>query len=164
EIAGVLFTRDPLDREGRCMLVEASWGLGETVVSGQATPDRYHVDRETRAVRDRAIATKLRRQTATGPEAVPPEQQRQPCLYDRPLAELVELGRRVEAVYGDARDVEWAYAGGKFWLLQARPITVAGAAEREEVCREERTALAARAEPGGTVWSRFNLAEVLPEP
>jgi pyruvate,water dikinase len=164
EIAGVLFTRDPLDPSGRCMLVEAAWGLGETVVSGQATPDRYQVDRETGAVRERSIATKVSRRIATGTEAVPSGQQVQACLDDAMLVELAALGRRVEALYGDARDVEWAYAGGKFWLLQARPITVGGAAEREQVCREERAALAARTEPGGTVWSRFNLAEVLPEP
>src|SRR5262249_56178668 len=60
--------------------------------------------------------------------------------------------------------VEWAWAEGGFWLLQARPITTAGAAEREQVRREEIAALAARAEPDGTVWSRYNLAEVLPEP
>ncbi len=47
EVAGVLFTRDPLDAEGRRMLVEASWGLGESVVSGKVEPDRYHLDRET---------------------------------------------------------------------------------------------------------------------
>ncbi len=66
--------------------------------------------------------------------------------------------------YGDARDVEWAWADGRFWLLQARPITAAGADEREQVRREEIAALAAKADPGGTVWARFNLAESLPEP
>jgi pyruvate,water dikinase len=70
----------------------------------------------------------------------------------------------VESFYGDARDVEWAWADGRFWLLQARPITAAGAGEREQVRREEIAALAARAEPQGTIWSRYNLAEVLPEP
>src|SRR5262249_61540300 len=53
EVAGVLFTRDPLDPEGRRMLVEASWGLGESVVSGQVTPDRFHLARDTGAVCDR---------------------------------------------------------------------------------------------------------------
>src|SRR4029077_18597129 len=56
------------------------------------------------------------------------------------------------------------WADGQFWLLQARPITVAGAAEREQVRREEVAALAGMARPEGTVWSRYNLAEVLPEP
>ena len=74
------------------------------------------------------------------------------------------MGRRVEAFYGDARDVEWAYAEGQFWLLQARPITTASAAEREQVRRDEIAQLREFAHPGGTVWSRYNLIEVLPEP
>jgi pyruvate,water dikinase len=60
--------------------------------------------------------------------------------------------------------VEWAWSEGIFWLLQARPITAGVAAEREQVRREEMAALSARADPGGTVWSRYNLSEVLPEP
>jgi pyruvate,water dikinase len=164
EVAGVLFTQDPLDREGRQMLVEASWGLGEAVVSGRVTPDRYHLDRGTGAVGDRHISMKRVTITGAGEQPVPAEKQTAACLDDQRLAELAELGRRVEAFYGAPRDVEWAFADGRFWLLQARPITVPGAAEREQVRRREIEALRARAEPGGTVWAKFNLAEVLPEP
>jgi pyruvate,water dikinase len=164
DVAGVLFTRDPLDPEGRRMLVEASWGLGESVVSGKVTPDRYHVDRDTGRLRDRHISTKATALRATGEQAVPAERQNQPCLNEPQLAELAELGRKVESLYGEPRDVEWAWAEGRFWLLQARPITAAGAAEREQVRREEIAAAAALAEPGGTVWSRTNLSESLPEP
>jgi pyruvate,water dikinase len=164
EVAGVLFTRDPLDPEGRRMLVEASWGLGEAVVSGRVMPDRFHLDRERGAVLDRHISVKKVQVTGKGPEAVPVERQSQPCLDDAQLRELVELGKRVEAFYGAPRDVEWAWADGRFWLLQARPITTADAAEREQVRRVETAQLAARAEPSGTVWSRFNLSEILPQP
>jgi rifampicin phosphotransferase len=164
EVAGVLFTRDPLDAEDRRMLVEASWGLGESVVSGRVTPDRFHIDRVTGAVLERHINYKTTETTAEGTRPVAPERQNQPCLNDAQLADLAELGRQVEKFYGDARDLEWAWAEGRFWLLQARPITTAGAAEREQVRREEIAALAVRAEPEGTVWSRFNLSESLPEP
>ena len=164
EVAGVLFTRDPLDAEGRRMLVEASWGLGESVVSGRVTPDRFHIDRDTGAVCERHVGAKTTQTTAAGVQPVPAEKQNRPCLDDAQLAELAELGRRVEKFYGGPRDLEWAWADGRFWLLQARPITTAGAAEREQVRREEIAALAAKAEPGGTVWSRFNLSESLPEP
>jgi pyruvate,water dikinase len=169
DVAGVLFTRDPLDPDGRRMLVEASWGLGESVVSGQVSPDRYRVDPDTGRVVERQVARKRVRSAGGGAtEPVPEELQHQPCLDDEQLAELAELGRRIEALYGGPRDVEWAWVrrpegGGKFWLLQARPIT-AGAAEREQVRREEMAVLAARAEPAGTVWARFNLSEVLAEP
>jgi len=164
EVAGVLFTRDPLDPEGTRMLVEASWGLGEAVVSGRVMPDRFHLDRGTGQVRERHISCKGQMVTAAGAQAVPAEKQNQPCLNDAQLAELAELGRRVEEFYRGPRDLEWAWADGRFWLLQARPITTSGAAEREQVRREEMAILRSRAAPGGTVWSRFNLSEILPEP
>jgi pyruvate,water dikinase len=164
EVAGVLFTRDPLDPEGTRMLVEASWGLGESVVSGKVAPDRYHIDRATGRVVEQHIATKSIEVAAEGTREVLAEKREQPCLDAACLADLAELGRRVEAFYGEPRDVEWAWAEGRFWLLQARPITTAGAAEREQVRREEMAALASRADPRGTVWSRFNIPEGMPEP
>ncbi len=164
EVAGVLFTRNPLDAEGKTMLVEASWGLGESVVSGKVMPDRFRLDHETGAVLDRQIAIKTHQVTADGPGPVPEEKQQLPCLDDAQLAQLAELGRQVETFYQGPRDVEWAWAEGRFWLLQARPITTADAAEREQVRREEIARLMELAEPAGTVWSRFNLSEILPEP
>ena len=164
EVAGVLFTRDPTDPVGRRMLAEASWGLGEAVVSGRVTPDRFQLDRDTGAVLDRRLGAKSVRVTAAGEEHVPPELQQQLCLSDTALSQLAELGRRVEAFYGDPRDVEWAFADGRFHLLQARPITVAGAAEREEVRQAVIAELRREADPAGTVWVRYNLSEVLPAP
>jgi pyruvate,water dikinase len=164
EAAGVLFTRDPLDPDGRTMLAEGSWGLGEAVVSGRVQPDRFTLDRETGAVREKHLGLKTVRVTAGGEEHVPPADQQRFCLDDASLADLAALGRRVEAFYGDPRDVEWAFAGGAFFLLQARPITVAGAAEREAVRQEVVAGLKAEADPRGTVWVRYNLSEVLPAP
>jgi pyruvate,water dikinase len=164
EVAGVLFTRDPLDPQGQRMLVEASWGLGESVVSGKVAPDRYHLERETGRTVEQHIAAKTVQATVEGLCPVPAEKQTQSCLDAARLAELADLGRQIEAIFGEPRDVEWAWADGQFWLLQARPITAIGAAEREQVRREEIEILAARAEPTGTVWSRYNIPEGMPEP
>lgn len=164
EVAGVLFTRDPLDPAGSRMLAEASWGLGEAVVSGRVTPDRFHLNRDTGEVLDRKLGAKLFRITAAGEEAVSPEMQQAFCLGDSALSHLADLGRRVEAFYGDPRDIEWASADGQFHLLQARPITVATAAECETIRQEIIAELKAKAEPAGTVWVRYNLSEVLPAP
>lgn len=164
DVAGVLFTRDPQDPDGKRMLAEASWGLGEAVVSGRVTPDRFRLDHDTGAVIEKHLGHKGVRITATGEEHVPPEQQAVFCLGDTALSQLADLGRRVEAFYHDPRDVEWAYAGGEFFLLQARPITVAGAAEREQVRQAVIAEVKAKADPKGTVWVRYNLSEVLPEP
>lgn len=161
-VAGVLFTRDPLDAAGHRMLVEAAWGLGEAVVSGRVSPDRFHVDRDSAAVIDQQIAIKHEMVTAAGWQAVGPECQSRPCLNADQLRDLAEFGRRIEGFFGEPRDVEWAWDGRQFWILQARPITAAGAFEREQVRREEIAALRAKADPTGTVWSRYNLAEMLP--
>jgi pyruvate,water dikinase len=164
EIAGVLFTRDPLDPTGTLMRVEAAWGLGETVVSGRVMPDRFQVERDTGRVRDRQAGNKQFQITLRGNEPVPAERQRALCLTDEQLAQLADLGRKVESLYNDARDIEWAIAGGHLWLLQARPITTAGIGERDQVRRGIMSRLADLVEPGGTVWSRINLIEVLPQP
>jgi rifampicin phosphotransferase len=164
EVAGVLFTRDPNDPAGERMLIEASWGLGEAVVSGRVTPDSFHVERLDGTVRERRLGRKTVRITTHGEQEVAADQQKQFCLGNAQLAELADLGRKVESYYGEPRDVEWAYADGRFWLLQARPITTATAADRESVRRQEIDKLRKMADPRGTVWSRFNLFEVLPEP
>lgn len=164
DVSGVLFTHDPLDPTGQQMLVEAAWGLGEAVVSGRVQPDRFHVVRATGVVVDQQIHTKPIRITAAGEEPVPPEQQSIACLSPEQLIELAAVGRRIEAYYGEPRDIEWAIAEGKLWVLQARPITAAAAFEVEELRRAEVAKLTSLAEEGGTVWAKYNLAEVLPEP
>ena len=164
EVAGVLFTRDPLDPAGKLMAVESAWGLGEAVVSGRVTPDRFRLDRDTGAVVERHPGRKAVQVTAGGAEPVPPEHHEALCLSDTQLSQLAELGRRVESLYGQPRDVEWAFADGAFYLLQARPITAGSAAEREQVRAEIIERLRAKADPGGTVWVRYNLSEVLPAP
>ena len=164
EVAGVMFTRDPLDPTGSLMRIEAAWGLGEAVVSGRVTPDRFQVERDTGRVHDRQPGYKHVRITRRGEEPVPTERHRELCLTDDQLAALADLGRRVEAFYGDARDIEWAIADGQVWLLQARPITTAGAGDRDRVRRETIERLTKLVEPGGTAWSRTNLIEVLAEP
>jgi len=164
EVAGVLFTRDPLDPSGALMRVEAAWGLGVSVVSGLVTPDRFQIERESGQVRDRQAGTKHTQFTRQGSEPVSADRQRALCLTDQQLAQLAELGRMVEAVYGDARDIEWAIAGGRLWLLQARPITTAGVGERDRVRLATINRLANLGESTPIVWSRTNLIEVLPEP
>jgi pyruvate,water dikinase len=162
EVAGVLFTRDPLGDAGH-MLVEASWGLGEAVVSGKVTPDRFRLDHASGRLLSSQVGDKAVQVSRQGESAVPPEKRSAPSLTAEQLGELAALGRKVEAYFGGARDIEWAWAGGRFWLLQARPITTLQV-DQATVRAEEIKAARAKACPGGTVWARFNLAEVLPAP
>jgi rifampicin phosphotransferase len=164
EVAGVMFTRDPLDPTGSLMRVESAWGLGEAVVSGRVTPDRFQIHRETGIAHDRQAGRKHLAISRHGEQEVPLNRQEILSLTDEQLAQLAELGRQVEAFYGDPRDIEWAIADGRVWLLQARPITTVSANEREQVRRDTIERLRQLVEPAGTVWSRTNLIEVLPEP
>ncbi len=160
EVSGVLFTRDPLDPEGQLLLIEAAWGLGDAVVSGRVTPDRFRVHRESGRLVERHVAASL-------PDATRESRRDLPtcgCLNELQLGALFELAMRVESVYGEPRDIEWAWANGQPWLLQARPITTAGAFEREQARRAEIARLATLADPRGTVWAKYNLSEVLPAP
>jgi pyruvate,water dikinase len=164
EVAGVLFTRHPFDRTGQTMLVEASWGLGETVVAGRVQPDRFVLERDSGQVRERQLGLKTLRRTANGEEHVPPEWQQRYCLSDEVLQQLAALGRQVEAYYQAPRDVEWAWSAGRLYLLQARPITTVDAATREQWRQEEIARLRQLAGEAGTVWVRYNLSEILPQP
>ena len=128
EAAGVLFSLNPLTGREEEMLIEAVWGLGEPLVAGEVTPDRYVVDPYNRRV--------LRREPVDHPAMcvpapeggtrevpIPPELRGRPVLEDDQLLELAELGYRVQALYGTPQDVEWALADGRFYLLQTRPLT-----------------------------------------
>jgi pyruvate,water dikinase len=164
EVSGVLFTHDPTDASQQNLLIEAAFGLGEGVVSGRVTPDRFHVDRSTGRATDSVIATKREELTTSGWIPVADGRQQQPSLSTNQISELAKLAERIENYYGEPRDVEWAYASGQFSILQARPITAVTAAEIAKVRREEIER--ARQIAGGreVIWARYNLAEVLPTP
>lgn len=164
EVSGVLFTHDPLDATGTQMLIEAAYGLGEAVVSGRVMPDRFQLSRTTGEVLTQSLSTKRERRTAQGWEPVPVEEQSRASLSPEQLRELCQLSARIEAFYGSPRDVEWAFAEGQFFILQARPITTTSAAERELVRREEVERVQKLAGSREVIWARYNLAEVLPDP
>ena len=126
EAAGVAFTAHPASGDRSAILVNAAWGLGQSVVAGEVEADSYRLDRQTLALVERRIGSKSTR-TGAGPgsprEAVPEHLQRAPCLTDEQAAAVARLALRAEQVVGGPLDVEWALLGGTVWLLQARPIT-----------------------------------------
>ncbi len=128
EKSGVMFTSHPSTGEPR-IIIEAAWGLGEAVVSGAVSPDNYVVDRESASVDDVTIATKKvmhvkNNETGETEELAVPDGKRDArVLSEEEIAELVELGRRVEDHYGEPQDVEWAITDGSIYMLQSRPIT-----------------------------------------
>jgi pyruvate, water dikinase len=129
DTAGVMFTMNPVTGADERM-IEASWGLGEAVVAAQVIPDNYRVHRSG-AVLDRTpgfknIAIRTLPEGGTFEEQVAPELVERLCLDDDQLAELNRLAERCEQVYGEGRDIEWAFAGGTLHLLQCRAVTRVG--------------------------------------
>ena len=134
--AGVMFTVNPSTGE-EIALIEGSWGLGEAVVSGDVTPDNYQVDKKDNEIINVTISDKKVMYTndASGTSVkveVPEEKRKERVLSDDELIELTEMGKRVQAHYGEPMDTEWAFEKDTLYLLQARPITTLGGATGDE--------------------------------
>ena len=128
--AGVMFTVNPSTGE-EIALIEGSWGLGEAVVSGDVTPDNYQVDKKDNEIINVTISDKkvmyTNDENGTSIKVdVPEDKRNERVLSDEELIELTEMGKRVQAHYGEPMDTEWAFENGNLFLLQARPITTLG--------------------------------------
>jgi rifampicin phosphotransferase len=127
QVAGVLFTADPVTGHRGHTVIDASPGLGEAVVSGAVNPDHVVVD-TAGTVLERRMGDKrvvIRSLPGGGTEQVTRlADAEQPCLNDAQIRDLTALGQRVQAHYGAPQDIEWAVdSAGELWLTQARPIT-----------------------------------------
>jgi phosphohistidine swiveling domain-containing protein len=166
DAAGVLFTVNPLSGDSGEIVLNAAYGLGGPVVDGSVSPDTIRIDKASGFVRDRvrgdkARALRFRVGTSDDPrgtfeEEVSAEDAARFVLSDREIATLVDVGVRIEAHFGDARDIEWARVGSAFYVLQARPVT---ALKQPPVKAGARRVAADRAH---YVWSNLNVGEALP--
>jgi pyruvate,water dikinase len=150
--AGVMFTIHPVTGERDKIVIEGSWGLGESVVAGKVTPDEWVVDKNTLQILERRISEKTReivRDPVTGRNVereVEPERRTAPCLSDDEVRKLAELAVRIEKHYGRAMDIEWAIDRDlKFpenvFIVQARPETVWSAKQAEAKPAEAKAAV-----------------------
>jgi pyruvate,water dikinase len=142
--AGVLFTLNPTDGDLSKVVIEGSWGLGETVVSGTVNPDKFVVDKVVMEVSEKTISIKhieckydpTKNEVANA--AVSEDMQCACCLEDREVKELVKLAKRIEAHYGRPMDIEWAIGRNvsfpeNVFIVQARPETVWSQRKKEPV-------------------------------
>ena len=126
EAAGVLFTADPVTSNRKVASVEASFGLGEALVSGLVNADAYKVrDGEVvaKAVATKQLAIHALPAGGTQEQAIDPARQEQPALTDAQVVRLAQLGRRIEAHFGRPQDIEWCLVDDGFQIVQSRPIT-----------------------------------------
>ena len=126
QASGVLFTADPVTGNRKVASVDASFGLGEALVSGLVNADVYNVrDGEVvaKTVATKRLAILASPAGGTQEKKIEPEQQKQPALTDAQVVRLVQLGRRIEAHFGRPQDIEWCLVDDDFQIVQSRPIT-----------------------------------------
>ena len=159
EVAGILFTANPLTGARDQIMINAAWGLGEAIVGGQVTPDTITVAKQTGEIVSQEIAVKevmtVRVPGGTRDEPVPAERRRQAALQPEQASELARLGRQIEQLYGLPMDIEWAISGRRIFILQARPITA---------LPELRATLEWKLPRAGGQYARNSVIELLPNP
>ncbi|MGB5810352.1 MAG: PEP/pyruvate-binding domain-containing protein [Polyangiales bacterium] len=164
DTAGVCFTAHPIHGESQ-LVIDANYGLGESVVSGWATPDTYVIDRVELATMTQALGDKRVRASlgVDGVEKldVQPEERTRFCLEPTQVSEVARLALEVEQHHDGPVDIEWAYEEGALFLLQARRITVAGVANS---CPPAgwHPANDTPIDPRYPLYSNGNISEVLP--
>lgn len=136
--AGVMFTVNVATGDDTKVMIEASWGLGEYVVSGTVTPDNYVVDKNTMKIVHKMVTKKpieLIRLPSGGTieQKVAPDQVNKPALTDAQIIELAGYAKEIEKHYGCYMDMEWSLdQNDKLWLVQARPETVWSQKKKQE--------------------------------
>lgn len=127
EVSGIAFTRDPITQDKHKMVIEAVWGLGEFAVQGTVTPDRYGVERHSLSILgifQHPQKTQLVKVGAkTLERKVPVYRRNRQKLSEAKIKELGRILQKIHNHYFFPQDIEWAYTGGKFYIIQARPIT-----------------------------------------
>jgi pyruvate,water dikinase len=141
--AGVMFTLNPTNGDPSKVVIEANWGLGETVVSGICNPDKYVVDKVTKEIERKVSAKECEciYDAVRGGVAhvdTPPDRREIPCVEDSEILELTRYAKRVEEYYGCPQDIEWAVDKHKpfplnIFMVQSRPETIWSQHKKEPV-------------------------------
>ncbi|WP_144528323.1 phosphoenolpyruvate synthase [Peribacillus simplex] len=126
QASGILFTADPITSNRKLLSIDASFGLGEALVSGLVSADCYKVQEEE--IVDKMIATKKLaiyglKEGGTETQRIDPDQQKTQTLTEQQILQLARTGRQIEAYFGCPQDIEWCLADDTFYIVQSRPIT-----------------------------------------
>ncbi|WP_018759206.1 phosphoenolpyruvate synthase [Paenibacillus terrigena] len=124
--SGILFTADPITSNRKLLSIDASFGLGEALVSGLVSADCYKV--QEGEIVDKRIATKKlaiygRTEGGTETQQIDPDQQNTQTLTEQQILQLTRIGRQIEAYFGSPQDIEWCLVDDTFYIVQSRPIT-----------------------------------------
>lgn len=126
QASGILFTADPMTSNRKILSIDASYGLGEALVSGLVSADCYTVQDENivnKRIASKKIAIYRREEGGTETKQLGLDQQNSQTLTDQQILELARIGRGIEAYFGNPQDIEWCLADETFYIVQSRPIT-----------------------------------------
>lgn len=146
-ISGVIFTQNPVSNQPNQFLIEASWGLGEAIVSGKTMTDSFIFDVASQSIIDQTINYKLNMCVFDADQGVatikvPEEKRSLRTLSEEQIVELAQLAQQIRDLYQAEQDIEWAFDGEKFYILQSRPITTL---ESSQAVKEEQQYLNSQA-------------------
>jgi rifampicin phosphotransferase len=127
QASGILFTADPITSNRKVLSIDASFGLGEAMVSGLVSADCYKVQEDK--IVDKMIATKKLaiyglKEGGTETLQIDPNQQKSQTLTDQQILQLAHIGRKIESHFGVPQDIEWCLVDDTFYIVQSRPITI----------------------------------------
>jgi phosphohistidine swiveling domain-containing protein len=153
EASGVLFTADPITGRSDRLIIEACFGMGEALVSGKVTPDRFLLSKRDLRVlsysaSEKALQSILDDTGGIVEQPVAPDRAKTLCINETIARRLGALAKKAEAALGSPQDIEWAVTGAEIFFLQSRPITTLPAAKSRE---------------DQQVWTNANTGEVLPD-
>lgn len=155
EKAGVIFTVDPLYQDPNIMSLEAGYGLGETVVSGQITPDTYRIDKEKMEIIDKHISRQqwmlVKIKGKNERVDIKDEMQESQKLTDQEITDLAKIAAKIEQHYNYPQDIEYAVEKGNLYIVQSRPITT--------LKEEKEAAPAAEKEKGETMEGKTDVSQ-----
>ncbi len=138
EVSGIAFSVHPVTEDYNQLIIEAGYGLGEAIVSGQITPDSYVVEKAPKRIIDVNVSEQERgiyRKSSNGEnewQSISVEKRNQQKLSNERILELSEIIIGIEKHYGFPCDIEWAFEGGKFYIVQSRPITTLSGGESDD--------------------------------
>ncbi|HEY3652440.1 MAG TPA: PEP/pyruvate-binding domain-containing protein [Streptosporangiaceae bacterium] len=162
EAAGVMFTVDPVGGGHNKVVISANWGLGESVVAGEVTPDVAVVDRASGTLVSYQVGSKetmtVADGTATRAAGTPPGLRSAAVLSPAQAGELARVGLAIEKLYDEPVDVEWALAAGELSVVQARPVTAPASRPAAGPGEQWNDSL-----DGDYLWSNGNLGEAFPD-
>lgn len=126
QASGILFTADPMTSNRKVLSIDASFGLGEALVSGLVSADGYKVQEGKiveKIIAAKSLAIYGRKEGGTETQQIDPDQQKAQTLTEQQILQLARIGRQIEAYFGQPQDIEWCLVHDTFHIVQSRPIT-----------------------------------------